>query len=83
MGEPSSRIVAGDRRNGQMHGLLEDVLRPRPESPQDRLELGEGLLNGREVRRIGGRKSRSHCRWVRASRMLAALWALRWSRITT
>ena len=53
MGIPSGGIGGGNRRDGQAHGLLERFLRASAQAAQDRLELGERLLNRVEVRRVG------------------------------
>ena len=53
MDEPASRIVGGNGFNGQANGLLEGVLGAGAEAAQDRFELGERLLDRREIWRIG------------------------------
>jgi len=53
MGEPSDGIVVGTGLDGQADRLLERVVGACTESPQERLDLGERLLDRREVGRVG------------------------------
>jgi hypothetical protein len=86
MGIPSGSIAGGNRLDSQSHRLLERFLRAGAQTAQDGLELGERLLDGVEIRGVRWqeeqRKSRSQPRAASASRMLAALCALRLSMTT-
>ena len=52
MSEPGHRIVAGNRLNGETNRFLERFLGARAQSAQDGFDLGEGLLDRREVGRV-------------------------------
>ena len=53
MGKPSRRILRSNRLDGQTDGLLEGLVGAGAEATQDGLELGEGLLDRRQVRGVG------------------------------
>ncbi len=46
MGEPGRRIAAGNRLDGEANRFLERLLGAGAQPTSDRLELGDGLLNG-------------------------------------
>src|SRR5215831_10744353 len=50
--EPGRGIVAGNRLDGETNGFLERLLGARSQPAQDGFDLGERLLNGREVGRV-------------------------------
>ena len=52
VGEPRRGIVWGNRLDGKANRFLERLLGARPQSAQDGLDLGERLLDGREVGRV-------------------------------
>jgi len=56
VGEPSDCIVAGDGVDRLVDGLQEGVPGAGAQAAQDRLDLGERLLDGRAVRRVGRQK---------------------------
>ncbi len=58
VGEPSDRVVAGDGVHRQADRLQEGVTDPGACRAQDRLDLGERLLNGGKVRRNCNCKTR-------------------------
>jgi hypothetical protein len=49
MGKPSDCIVVGNGLDRQAHRFLERFVGAGPKSPQYRLDLGERLLDGREI----------------------------------
>jgi hypothetical protein len=51
-GKPSRRILRSNGREGQTDGLLQGVVGAGAQAAQERLELGEGLLDRRAVRGI-------------------------------
>ncbi len=53
VGEPGERILVSDRLNRHPHGLPECLLGAGAEPAQDGLDLGERLLDRREVGRVG------------------------------
>ena len=53
MGEPGGGIFARNGVHGQAHRLHEGLVSAGAQPAQDRLELGERLLDGREVGRVG------------------------------
>ena len=53
MSVPSGRIVGSNGLHREADRFLQGLLRPCPYSPHNRLEFGEGVLDGREVRGIG------------------------------
>ena len=52
MGKPGGDIVVSNGLNGQADGLLEGLLGARSQAAQQRLELGERLLDRREIGRV-------------------------------
>src|SRR5215813_1158157 len=53
MGEPRDRIIAGDRLDRYPHGLPERLLATSAEPAQNSFDLGECLLDRREIGRVG------------------------------
>ena len=52
VGEPGARVSGGDGLDRPMHRLHQRLVSARPQPAQDRLELGERLLDGGAVGRI-------------------------------
>src|SRR5215211_1281636 len=53
VGEPAPRVLRAHRVQSPADGLQERLARPGLRLPQERLDLGEGLLDRREIRRVG------------------------------
>jgi hypothetical protein len=86
MGEPTEHIIAGDRLDRQAHRLLEGLARARaqPAQPaQERLKLGERLLDGCAVGRGGWQEAQRAAALRKGLADTGALWALRLSSTTT
>jgi hypothetical protein len=52
VGEPRRCVVAGNRLDGEANRFLERLLGAGSQSAQDGFDLGEGLLDRREVGRV-------------------------------
>ena len=59
MSKPPERISGGNEIQRGGNGLLQGLPCAGPCSPQQRLEFGERLFNGREIRRVGGQKQQA------------------------
>ncbi len=56
MGEPCQGIIGRDRLDRHPHGLREGLVGAGAQLAQDSLDLGECLLDRREVGRVGRKK---------------------------
>jgi hypothetical protein len=82
MGEERAGVGGRDAFEGQADCLVEGMLSASANRAQDRLELAEGVLDRREVGRVGGRKRIWQWRASIKVRTASALCTLRLSRIT-
>ena len=60
--EPGLGVLGSDRGQAGGDGHLQGCLRARPGLAQERLELGEGMFDGIEVRTVGGQKHQAAAR---------------------
>src|SRR5690348_12450556 len=59
MSKPPERIRSGDEFQSRGNRLLERFPRAGTRSPQQGLEFGERLFDGREIRRVGRQKQQA------------------------
>ena len=83
MTEAGGCIVRRDGRDRLADRFKQRLAGARPQPAQERFDLRERLLDGVQSGEYGGRKSSSQSTASIASRMRAAVWTLRLSRMTT